>query len=91
MSKILKMGAIVLTLAIVMAVLLTSVAMAAGNGNGPNEDPGTCPNLECPNPDCPNQDCVCDGDQLPDRDRVMDMYNAPDDTPRNRMGNGWVD
>lgn len=57
--KILKKLAIVSVMVIILTVLLSTVAMAAG----PNPDPGVCPNSNCPN-ECLSGDCVCDGDQL---------------------------
>jgi hypothetical protein len=67
MKRIIKIAAVSTAAAIVLALSITSVAMAAGPNN-----PGTCPNPDCtkvcPNPDgtnvCPNPDCTGGGDQL---------------------------
>ena len=63
MIKMLKRVGIILTLVVVLAVLVTSAAMAAG----PNNSPGTCPNPDCPG-DCDQlqlqeQVRTCNGNQ----------------------------
>ena len=61
MTKTFKRVAIAVVLAVILVISIASVAMAAG----PNDNAGTCPNLDCPNGDCPN-----DGDQLQTRQRI---------------------
>jgi hypothetical protein len=58
MKRIAKIAALASALVVILALSITSVAMAAGP-----TDPVTCPNPDCTKV-CPNPDCTGSGDQL---------------------------
>ena len=66
--KIVKVLSTSLILTVLLIVSLTGIAFA-GDGHGPNPEPGTCPNPVGPNPDCP-YDCLSDSDGSPQQSQV---------------------